>query len=54
MTPEGTHKALFIVGAVLYVVVVGLVVLCVQAAKWFSDWNAIGAALRPRQPGARA
>ncbi len=48
VTPEGTHKALFVVGALLYVVLVGFVVLLVQAAKWFGDWNAIAAAARGR------
>lgn len=52
VTAEGTHKALYIVGILLSFVLVGLVLLLVQAAKWFGDWNAIGAALRERQPGA--
>lgn len=54
VTGEGTHKALFILGLLLAPAVVGIVLLLVQAAKWFGDWNAIGAVLRPRAPGADA
>ena len=57
VTSDGTHKTLLIVGILLSFVVVGIVVLLVQAAKWFSDWNAIGAALRgaaPERPRGRA
>jgi hypothetical protein len=46
VTSDGTHKALLIVGIILSFALVGLVVLLVQAAKWFGDWNAIVAALR--------
>ncbi len=45
VTTEGTHKALLIAGIVLVPLVIGIVLLLVQAAKWFSDWNAIGMAL---------
>jgi hypothetical protein len=46
VTPEGTHKALFVMGALLAAILVGLVLLLVLAAKWFGDWNAIAAAAR--------
>lgn len=52
VTGEGTHKALYIVGLVLSFVLIGFILLLVQAAKWFGDWNAIRAALQERQPGA--
>lgn len=51
VTSEGTHKALFVVGILLSFIVVGLIVLLVQAVKWFSDWNAIREALGGRRPG---
>jgi hypothetical protein len=50
VTSDGTHKALFVVGALLSFVLVGLVLLVVQAAKWFADWNEIRAALAARAP----
>lgn len=54
LTPAGTHKALFIAGVILSPLLVGLVLLLVQAAKWFGDWNAIGAALAQRPRGSAA
>ena len=54
ITGDGTHKALFILGLVLSPAGVGLVLLLVQAWKWFSDWNAIGAALAGGAPAASA
>jgi hypothetical protein len=53
ITGDGTHKALFVLGIVLSPLLVGLVLLAVQAVKWFSDWNAIGSALG-RGPGGAA
>ena len=47
LTPDGTHRALFISGILLSWLLVGLVLLLVQAAKWFSDWNAFVAAAGP-------
>jgi hypothetical protein len=54
VTPEGTHRTLFVVGALLYIVLVGFVILLVQAVKWFTDWNAVAAALRARGAGGAA
>jgi hypothetical protein len=45
LTEPGTHKVLFVVGTVLSPILIGLVLLVVQAWKWFSDWNAVGAAV---------
>jgi hypothetical protein len=45
LTEAGTHKALFIAGCLLSPILVGLVLLVVQAWKWFADWNAVGAAV---------
>jgi hypothetical protein len=45
LTEPGTHKVLFVLGCVLTPILVGLVLLIVQAWKWFSDWNAVGVAL---------
>jgi hypothetical protein len=50
VTGAGTHKVLYVIGAVLSPILLGLVVLLVQAAKWFGDWNAVGAALAARGP----
>jgi hypothetical protein len=54
LTDPGTHKVLFVVGCVLAPIVVGLVLLLVQAWKWFSDWNAVGLALARGSGGASA
>jgi hypothetical protein len=45
LTEPGTHKVLFIAGCLLSPILVGIVLLAVQAWKWFADWNAVGAAL---------
>lgn len=45
LTEAGTHKVLFVAGCLLSPILVGLVLLLVQAWKWFADWNAVGAAL---------
>lgn len=45
VTSAATHKVLYVAGLLLSPVVVGLVLLLVQAWRWFSDWNAVGAAL---------
>ena len=45
LTEPGTHKVLFVAGCVLSPILVGIVLLLVQAWKWFSDWNEVGAAL---------
>jgi hypothetical protein len=46
VTSASTHKLLLVLAIVLSPVLVGLVISVVQAAKWFSDWNAIVGALR--------
>jgi hypothetical protein len=48
LTDPGTHKALFVLGCLLAPILVGVVLLVVQAWKWFSDWNAVGIALSQR------
>ena len=50
LTPDSTHRALFISGVLLAWALVGVVLLLVQGARWFSDWNAVVAAVSP--PGA--
>jgi hypothetical protein len=54
LTSEGTHKALLLAGMVLSFAVVGVVLLVVQAVRWFQDWNTIVRAVRARGPGAAA
>ncbi|BDG01991.1 GYF domain-containing protein [Anaeromyxobacter oryzae] len=49
VTSDSTHKVLFIVGAVLSPIVLGLILLAVQAVKWFEDWNQIVRGLGPRR-----
>jgi hypothetical protein len=53
VTGAGTHKVLYVLGFLLSPVLVGLVLLLVQTWRWFSDWNAVGAALA-RGPDAAA
>jgi len=48
LTSDATHKALFIVGLLTAWALVGVVLLLVQAVKFFSDHAAIAAALRAR------
>jgi hypothetical protein len=49
LTSAPTHRTLLILAIVLSPILVGLVLAAVQAAKWFSDWNAVVAAvLAPR------
>jgi hypothetical protein len=48
VTSATTHQVLLVVGLVLSPLLVGLVLLVVQAAKWFGDWNRIAAAARAR------
>lgn len=50
LTDPGTHKVLFVLGAVLFPIGVGVVLLAIQVWKWFSDWNAVGAALAGAAP----
>lgn len=52
LTDAGTHKVLFVLGCVLFPILVGIVLLVVQAWRWFSDWNAVGAALARPAPAA--
>jgi hypothetical protein len=49
ITGEGTHKVLYILGVVLSVVVVGVILMVIQAVKWFEDWNQIARGLGPRR-----
>jgi hypothetical protein len=48
VTSASTHQTLLIVGLVLSPILVGLVLLVVQAVKWFRDWNLVAAAARAR------
>jgi hypothetical protein len=48
LTPDGTHKALFIIGIFTSWLALGVVLLLVQAVKFFHDHRAIGDALRAR------
>lgn len=52
LTSDTTHKALFIVGLLTSWFLVGVVLLLVQAVKFFQDHRAIGDALRARAAGA--
>jgi hypothetical protein len=52
LTPDSTHKALFITGALTWWLVVGLVFLAVQAVRFFQDHNAFAEALRARDAAA--
>jgi len=56
LTPDTTHKALFIVGLFTIWLVLGIVLLVVQAVKFFDDHRALGDALRAQAaaPGALA
>jgi hypothetical protein len=49
LTPDGTHKALFIVGLLTWWFLVGFALLAVQAVKLFQDHRALGDALRARR-----
>lgn len=49
LTSGSTHKTLLVLAIVLSPILVGLVLAAVQAVKWFSDWNAIAAAVRGRR-----
>ena len=49
LTPDGTHKALFIAGLLTTWFLVGFALLAVQAVKLFQDHRAIGDALRARR-----
>jgi hypothetical protein len=51
VTTASTHQTLLVVGLVLSPIVVGLVVLLVQAVKWFRDWNLVAAPARARGRG---
>jgi hypothetical protein len=53
LTSDATHKALFVVGLLTAWLMVGLVLLVVEAVKFFDDHRAIGDALRARVAGAR-
>lgn len=44
VTPDTTHYVLMALGIVLAPVIVGIVLLVVQAVKWFKDWNVVRAA----------
>ncbi len=48
LTSDATHKVLFVSGLVTAWALVGLVLLLVQAVKFFGDHRAIGDALRAR------
>jgi hypothetical protein len=45
LTGAGTHKVLYVAGVILFPFVVGTILLVVQCWRWFTDWNAVGAAL---------
>jgi GYF domain 2 len=49
LTPDGTHKALFIAGLLTWWFLVGFALLAVQAVKLFQDHRALGDALRARR-----
>lgn len=49
ITTESTHKVLYILGVALSVVLVGVILLAIQAVKWFEDWNQIARGLGPRR-----
>lgn len=51
ITSDTTHYVLLALGMVLAPIFVGLVLLVVQAVKWFQDWNAIRAGIL-RRPAA--
>jgi hypothetical protein len=48
VTPDNTHYLYLALGVLLLPVLVGLVFLVLQAAKWFRDWNAVRAAALAR------
>lgn len=52
LTPDSTHKVLFIVGLLTAWFLLGVVLLLIQAVKFFQDHRAIGDALRARGTGA--
>ena len=54
LTPDGTHKALFIAGLLTTWFLVGFALLAVQAVKLFQDHRALGDALRARRATAPA
>jgi GYF domain 2 len=54
LTPDGTHKALFIAGLLTTWFLVGFALLAVQAVKLFQDHRALGDALRARRATATA
>jgi GYF domain 2 len=56
LTPDTTHKALFIIGLFTSWLVIGIVLLVVQAVKFFADHRALRDALRAKlgAPGAIA
>ena len=54
LTSEGTHRTLYVLGALLSFALVGLVLLLVQAVRWFEDWNAVVQAIRARDGSAPA
>jgi hypothetical protein len=54
LTSDATHKGLFVVGLLTAWLMVGLVLLVVQAVKFFDDHRALGDALRARLAGARS
>jgi hypothetical protein len=53
LTSDTTHYVLLALGMVLAPIFVGLVLLVVQAVKWFQDWNAIRAAALRRPAAAQ-
>jgi hypothetical protein len=50
LTSPATHRTLLVLAIVLSPILVGLVLGAIQAVKWFSDWNAVVAAVRGRPP----
>lgn len=49
VTPDSTHKILYILGSVLAFVLVGVVLIIIQAVKWFEDWNLIVRGMQARR-----
>jgi hypothetical protein len=53
LTSDTTHYVLLALGMVLAPIFVGLVLLVIQAVKWFQDWNATRAAALRRPAAAQ-